>query len=94
MELAFLTLLLKDGTDGVSGGATIDNEGVFETGLAKDRGRTNGIDERLKGGLVFIFPMEFATLSAKRDECVEGGGQSAEVLDIHAIKVEKAEEGA
>ena len=74
MELAFLTLLLKDGADSVRGGVAINYKRVFETGLAEDWGRTNGIYERLKGGFMFIFPMEFTTLSTKRHECVEGGG--------------------
>ena len=75
VELAFLTLLLKDGADSVSGGVAIDYKWVLETGLSKDGGHTDGIDERLKRGLMFIFPKKLATLSAKCDEHVEGSGQ-------------------
>jgi hypothetical protein len=74
VELAFLTLLLKDGADGVSGGVAINNERVLEARLTKDRGRADGIHKCLKGGFVFVFPMKFATLGAKRDERVKGGG--------------------
>ena len=74
MELAFLTLLLKDGADSVSGGVAIDDEGLIETGLTENRSRANGVDEHLEGGLVFTFPVEFAALRAKRNECVKGGG--------------------
>ena len=74
MELAFLTLLLKDGADSVGGGVAINYKWVLEMGLSKDRGRTYGIDECLEGRLMFVFPMEFATLSTKRDKCVKGGG--------------------
>ena len=74
MELAFLTLLLKDGADGVSGGVAIDDKRILEAGLTKDRGCTNGIYKCLKGGFVFVFPMKFATLGAKCDERIKGGG--------------------
>ena len=89
MELAFLTLLLKDGADSVSGGVAIDNEGIFEAGLAEDRGRTNSINKRLKGRFVFIFPVEFATLSAKRDKCIERGSEGAKIPNVHAIEIEE-----
>ena len=94
MELAFLTLLLKDGADSVSGGVAINNERVLESGLAKDRGRANGIHKGLKGGFVFVFPMKFATFGTERDECVEGSGQSAEISNVHAVEVEETEEGS
>jgi hypothetical protein len=89
VELAFLTLLLKDSADSVGGGVAINYKWVLKMGLSKDRGRTNGIDECLEGRFVFIFPMKFATLSAECNECIEGGGQQTEVPDVHAIKVEK-----
>ena len=92
MELAFLTLLLKDGANRVSGGVAINNERVLEAGLTKDRGRANGIYKGLKGGFVFVFPIKFASFGTKRDERVKGGGQSAEVANVHAIEVEKAQE--
>jgi hypothetical protein len=37
--------------------------------------------------------MEFATLSAKHDEHVKGGGQGTEIANVHAIKVEESQEG-
>ena len=92
MELAFLTLLLKDGADSVSGGVAINNKRIFESGLTKDRGRANSVHKGLKGGFVFVFPMEFATFGAKRDKCIERGGQSAEIPNVHAIEVEETEE--
>ena len=74
MELAFLTLLLKDGADSVSGGVAIDYKRIFEAGLSKDRSGANGVDECLKGRFVFVFPMEFATLGTECDEGIKGGG--------------------
>ena len=44
MELAFLTLLLKDGADSVCGGVAINDEGVVEMWLTKDQGHANGVD--------------------------------------------------
>ena len=89
MELAFLTLLLKDGADSVCGGVAINDEWVFKMWLTKDRGRANGIDEGLKGGLVFLLPMEFTAFSAICDERVKGSGQETEVSNVHAVKVEE-----
>ena len=74
MELAFLTLLLKDGADCVSGGVAINYEQVLEMRLTKNGGRTNGIDKCLKGGFVLVFPIELTTLGAEGDERVERGG--------------------
>ena len=93
MELAFLTLLLKDGADSVSGGVAINDKGVLETGLSKDRGGTYGINECLEGRFMFIFPTEFATLGAECDEGIERGGQKTKVPDVHAIKIEETQEG-
>ena len=93
VELAFLTLLLKDGADSICGGVAIDHKWVFKSWLTKDRSCTNGIDKGLKGGFVLVLPMEFAALGAERNECVKGGGKEAEVPDVHAIKVKKTQEG-
>jgi hypothetical protein len=49
VELAFLTLLLKDGANSVSGSVAIHREWVLETGLTEDWSRTDGVDERLEG---------------------------------------------
>ena len=93
MELAFLTLLLKNGAKSVSGGVAINNEGFLKTRLSENRGGANGVNQGLKGGFVLIFPVEFATFSAKCDECVERGGQEAEIPDIHVVEIEEAQEG-
>ena len=37
MELAFLTPLLKDGANRISGGVTINDEGILEMRLTKDQ---------------------------------------------------------
>jgi hypothetical protein len=75
VELAFLTLLLKDGADSIGGGVAVNYKWIFETWLTEDGSHTNGIDECLKGGFVFIFPMESTALSTKCDERIEGGHQ-------------------
>ena len=75
MELAFFTLLLKDGANSISRGVAIYDEWVLETRLSEDRGGTNGIYERLKGAFVFVVPMKFATFRAECDEGVEGSSQ-------------------
>ena len=93
MELAFLTLLLKDGADSVSGGVAINNERLLEAGLSKNRGGAHSIDKSVKRGLVFIIPMKSAPFSTVGDECVKWGGEHAKVADIHAIKVEETKEG-
>ena len=94
MELAFFTLLLKDGADSVSGGVAVNNKRIFESGLSKDGGRAHGIHKGLKSGFVFVFPMKLATFGTKRDKCVERGGQSAEISNVHAVEVEETEEGS
>ena len=94
MELAFLTLLLKDGADSVCGGVAIDDEWVIKTWLTKDRGHAHCVDEGLKGGLVFLFPMEFTSFSAMCNEHIEGGGQETKVSNVHAIKVEETQKRA
>ena len=57
MELAFLTLLLKDGADRVGRGVAINDEGIFKTGLTKDGSGAYGIDKGLKGRFVFMLPV-------------------------------------
>ena len=91
MELAFLTPLLKDGANCISGGVAINNKRVVEAGLTKDWGRANSIDEGLEGRFMFVFPMKAAPFCAVSDESIEWSGQHAEVADIHVIKVEKAQ---
>ena len=90
MELAFLTLLLKDGADSISGGVAIDDEGVIKTGLMKDWSHTNSVDEHLEGGFVFLFPVEFAAFRAKRNKSVKGGcyAQALGVVDVGSLSVE------
>ena len=92
MELAFLTLLLKDGAYSICGGVAVDHEWVFEAWLTKDGGRANGIDKGLKGGFVFVLPVEFTTFGTKCNKRIKRGGEKAEVLNVHAIKVEKTQE--
>ena len=94
MELAFLTLLLKDGAYSVCGGVAINHEWVLETWLAKDQGGANGVDKGLKCGFMFVLPVEFTTLGAKRDKRIERGCEEAEVSNVHAVKVEKSQECA
>ena len=94
MELAFLTLLLKDGADSIHGGVAINHKWVLKTGLSKDGGHANGVDKCLERGLVFVFPVKFATFSAESDKRVKGGGQEAEVSNVHAVKIEESQERA
>ena len=94
MELAFLTLLLKDGADRVSRGIAINNKGVFETGLVKDRGGAHGVDEGLEGRFVFIFPVKFATFSAESYKGVERSREHTEVPNVHAIEIEETQESS
>ena len=94
MELAFLTPLLKDGAKSVSRGVAINDEWFIEMWLAKDRCGANGVNEGIECGFMFIFPMEFASLCTMGDKCVEWGSEHAEIANIHAIKVEKAQECA
>ena len=94
MELAFLTLLLKDGANCVGRGVAINDEGVLEAGLAKDRGCTHGIDESLEGSFVFVFPIKFAALGTESYEGIKGSGEHAEVSNVHAVKIEEAKECA
>jgi hypothetical protein len=91
MELAFLTLLLKDGAQSISGGVAIDNEGFLKTGLPENWGGTNGVNKSVKRGFVFVVPMESAAFSAVGDECIKWGGEHAEIADIHAVEVEETE---
>ena len=93
MELAFFTLLLKDGAKSVGGGIAINDKGVLETGLSEDWGSANCVDESIECGFMFIFPVEFAAFSAVSDERIEWGGKHAEISNVHAIKVEEAKKG-
>jgi hypothetical protein len=94
VELAFLTLLLKNGADSVSGGVAIDNKWVFKTGLTKDWSRANGVHECLEGRLVFGFPVKTTPFHAEGDESVQRSSEHAKVPDIHPIEVEEAQKGA
>ena len=89
VELAFLTPLLKDGAKSVSGGITIDDEGFIKTWLTKDGGGADGVDEGIKGGFVFVFPMELAPFCTMGNEHIEWGGEHTEIANIHAVEVEK-----
>ena len=92
MELAFLTLLLKDGADRVSGCVAINNKGVFKARLTKDGSSAYSINKSLEGGFVLVFPMKLATFGTKGDECVKRGGEHTEVPNIHAIEIEEAQD--
>jgi hypothetical protein len=92
VELAFLTLLLKDGANRVSGGVAINNKRVLETRLAKNGSGANGVDECLEGSFVFVFPVKFAAFRAESHESIEGGGQHTEISNVHAIKIEEPKE--
>jgi hypothetical protein len=74
VELAFLTLLLKDGTKSIGGGVAINNEGLLETRLSENRCGANGVDESIECGLVFILPVEATALSTVGDERIEWSG--------------------
>ena len=93
MKLAFLTLLLKDGTKSVGRGIAINSEGFLEVWLSEDGGGANSVDKGIKCGVVFIVPVESAAFSTVGDKRVEQGGKHAEVANIHAVKVEKAKKG-
>ena len=92
MELAFLIPLLKDGADSVSGGVAINRESVFESGLSQDRGGTNGIHQGVEGGFELLIPIKLPSLRAVRHQHIERCGQHAKSRDIHAIKIQEAEE--
>jgi hypothetical protein len=94
VELAFFTLLLKDGADRVGGGVAIDNKWVFKAGLMKDWSCADGIDECLEGRLVFGLPVKAAAFCAKCDEGIQGSSEHAKIADVHPIEIEETEEGA
>ena len=94
MKLAFLTPLLKDGTKSVSGGVAINNEGFLEAWLSENWSGANSVNESIKRGFMFVVPVESATFSTMGDEHIEWGREHTEVMDIHAVKVEKTEESA
>ena len=91
MELAFLTPLLKNGAKSISGGVAINNEGFLKSWLSEDGSGTDGVDEGVKRGFVFIVSVESAAFSAVGDKRIERGGKHAEVTNIHSIEVEKTE---
>ena len=86
MELAFFTLLLKDGAYSVCGGVAVDHKWVFEVWLAKDWGRANCIDEGVECGFVFILPVELTTLGTKHNERVERGSEEAKISNVQCPK--------
>ena len=92
MELAFLTPLLKDSANGISGGVAINNKGVIETRLAENRGGADGVNQGLKSRFMFIFPMKMATFHAVSHKSVKRGGEHAEIMNVHVVKVEETEE--
>ena len=92
MELAFLTPLLKDGADSISGGVTIDDESFLKTWLTKDGGRADSVDEGLEGGFVLIFPKKTAALHTVCDQGIEQCGKHTEIVDIHVIEVKESKE--
>ena len=94
MELAFLTLLLKDGAQSIGGGIAINNEGVLKTWLSENGGGADCVDEGIECCLVLIFPVEFAAFSAVSDKRVKWSSQHAEVADVHSIEIEEAKESA
>jgi hypothetical protein len=92
MELAFLIPLLKDGANSVSGGVAIDREAVLKAGLTKDGGGANGVHQGVERGFKFVVPIKLPPSCAMSNKRVEGCGQHAKVANIHAIKVQEAEE--
>ena len=90
MELAFLTLLLKDGANCVSRSVTINDEGIFKSWLAKDRGCANRVNKSLESGLVLIFPMEMTTFRAVGDKSIERRREHTEIANVHSIEIEEA----
>ena len=93
MELAFLTPLLKDGAQSVSGGVAINNEGFIETGLSKNRGGANGVDKSVKRSFVLVIPVVSATFGAVGDECIKWDGEHTKIANVHAVEIEKTEKG-
>jgi hypothetical protein len=92
VELAFLIPLLKDGANSVSRGVAINRESVLESGLSQDRGGANRVHKGVERRFKFIVPVELPSSCAVSDERIEGCGQHAEVANVHAIKIEEAEE--
>ena len=93
MELAFLTPLLKDSADSVSGGVAIYDERVLKTWLTKNGGRTDGVDKGLEGGFVLVFPMKMTTFRIVSDQSVEWCGEHTEIADIHVVEIKESKKG-
>ena len=93
MELAFLTPLLKNGAESISGGVTIKDKGFLKTWLSKNGGGAYGVNEGVKHGFVFIVPVKLATFSAVGDKRIKRGGEHAEVTNVHSVEVEETEKG-
>jgi hypothetical protein len=85
---------LKDGAESIGGGVTIDDKGFLEVWLSENRGGAYHINKSIKCSFMFIIPVESAALGAVGNERVEWGGEHTEVLNVHAVEVEKAEKGA
>ena len=92
VELAFLIPLLKDGADSVGGGVAINRESIFKSGLSQDRGGANRVHQGVERSFEFVVPIKLPSLRAEGDERVERCGQHAKIPNIHAIKVQEAEE--
>ena len=94
MEFAFLIPLLKDGTDSISGGVAINRELIFESRLSQDRGGANRVHQGVECGFKFIIPIKLPSFRTMSNKGIERCGQHAKVADIHAIKVQEAEESS
>ena len=93
MELAFLTPLLKNGAESISGGVTIDDKRFLKAWLSEDGGGADCVNKSVERGFVLIIPVKSAAFCAVGHKHVEQGGEHAEVADVHSVEIEKAEEG-
>ena len=87
VELAFLIPLLKDGAESVSGGVTIKDELVLESGLAQNGGSADGVHQGVESCFEFVVPVKLPSFHAVSDECVERCSQHAKSMDVHAIEI-------
>ena len=92
MELAFLIPLLKDGANSVSGGVAINRELVVKSGLSQDGGGANHVHQGMECGFELVVPIKLPSFRTVSDECVKRCGQHAKVTNVHAIKIQEAEE--
>ena len=92
MELAFLIPLLKDGANSVSRGVAIDRESVFEPGLSQDGGSANRVHQGVECGFKFVVSVKLPPSRAVSDERIKRCGQHAKSTNVHAIKIQEAEE--